>query len=235
MPKVKKHTQVYEILSFVFNIIKDYKYIIIKNIQIDVKKTIELDILTDKATFLKNIINYQIKRKKDFAKDIFYKIIKKNNGHYHFDVYFINFRDYPSIRFDIIEPNYCFKKFNLKNIFFDEIFYTKRLLEIKKIKSNIYVPSEDFSNLIKYYEFIDKFDIYPSKYKHFEYLFKSLDEEKLENLINDSHFYIKIGILDNLNNFNNKLQLFFINLRRKVKIFFNIVFKILKKLIQKDN
>ena len=154
------------------------------------------------------------------------RIVKRSRNHYHIDFLTRNFsRDIFSlvIRVDLYQLNSCFTTFCVKSSRFSSFYLSSRIICIGNIPFRI-LSSRNIS-VFRYLEFLDKFAFYPTKFKHYEFLFNDLSDQEFRQLIIDVHDTIELSSINRLILLKRTLQLYLFKFKNFIHRFLGLAKK----------
>ena len=111
--------------------------------------------------------------------------------HVHLDFKLKNKIDF---RFDLYGCLPDYKRLNIREGFFSSIIdcsYEKKI-KVGKNVINLYLPSKIDDMMIRYFEYIEWYDIRPEKVKHLEYIEKNLSEDEEKAFFDKIHYFTRI-------------------------------------------
>ena len=116
-----------------------------------------------------------------------YLQVKEGRGKIHIDIIH---EDNIFLRFDLTD-SFNFRKFSISPAFKFKVFLD-RINESCR-ESKIWVPSEEDNLLIRYFEYLEWFELNPSKIKHLNYILENADAETISQMIKNAHQFIQIS------------------------------------------
>ena len=93
------------------------------------------------------------------------------------------------LRVDLIDGFDFFTKFSVQDALKTKIFLTRVAQKIDDLK--VFVPSPEFDFFIRYLEYLEWFERRPDKIKHLDYILSHSDDAQREQLIENTHRYIR--------------------------------------------
>ena len=156
------------------------------------------------------------------------RINKRSTSHYHID--FLTNESHQDIfsliiRIDLYQLDACFSTFRIKSSRFPSFYQSSSIISIRNISLRMLATRH--ISVFRYLEFLDKFAFYPTKFRHYEYLFNHLDDQEFKQLIIDVHDTIELSSIDRLITLNRNLQLFFFKLKNTIHRFLGLCKKYL--------
>lgn len=142
----------------------------------------DVDLLVmDKNTALQKVV--------DFYESYFSSKgeLKVSDNEYHCHIDFLADAKL-DIRIDLIHNFDFFTKFSVKNGFFIKVFKDRQIFDIEK--GSVYIPAPEDDLTIRYFEYLEYFDLYPNKIKHLDYICDVKDELLKKRLFENTHRFI---------------------------------------------
>ncbi len=123
----------------------------------------------------------------EFIKDeSYYLKVTEGKGHIHLD---IMEKDRIFLRIDLIDGFDYFTRFSVQDALKIRIFLSRKTIDVDNQK--VVVPSTEFDLLLRYLEYLEWFDRRPDKIKHIDYILSTATEDQIQELINDTHRYLR--------------------------------------------
>ena len=155
--------------------IEDYVLIKKSNEFPDYSSGSDVDLLVmDKDTALQKVVDFY---ESDFSSKGELKVTDKE---YHCHIDFL-VDDKLDIRIDLIHNFNFLTKLSVKNGFLIKVFKDRQILDLEN--GSIYIPAPEDDLTIRYFEYLEYFDLYPNKIKHLDYICE-VDDELLKK-----HFF----------------------------------------------
>lgn len=112
--------------------------------------------------------------------------VSESNCHIHIDILNDNSIFF---RIDLFDDFNFFTKFSIQNALKTKIFLTRQTIDINKQK--IFIPSEEFDLLIRYFEYLEWFERRPDKIKHLDFILSNSNKDQQQQLVLNSHRFIR--------------------------------------------
>ncbi len=112
--------------------------------------------------------------------------IMEGTNHIHLD---IMQKDQVWIRFDLMDSFEGFSRFTIQDSLKVKLFLSRDKFVCEE--QEIFVPSHEFDLLIRYFEYLEYFELRPDKIKHLDYICANSTPEQQAELINNAHRYIR--------------------------------------------
>ena len=142
----------------------------------------DVDLLVmDKDEALQRVVDFY---ESDFSSK---GALKVSNNEYHCHIDFL-VDDKLDIRIDLIHNFDFLSRFSVKNAFFIKIFKDRLLIDIEN--GSIYIPAPEDDLTIRYFEYLEYFDLYPNKIKHLDYICDVHDELLKKHFFENTHRFI---------------------------------------------
>lgn len=225
-----------KLIVLLFKKLSDAEYILVKNEFESCSVNSDFDIITSNIqTLLLHIDDEVIEQ----ARGLGFRtsIIWRGTGHVHVDFIdlFIDksasFRSLePTIRLDIYHFKRCFFKYVLRNTAYQEFINDSQVSSAAPCALSYRHLSARHENVFRYLEFVDKFSIYPSKYKHFDSLVSTLSRDEFALMIEDVHRLISISPLNQFSHLRIRLRVIRLKVMRRLRLIINYTVDCLSRL-----
>lgn len=128
------------------------------------------------------------------------------------------------LRVDLIDGFDFFTKFAVQDALKIKIFLTRVAQKVGDFE--VFIPCPDFDLLIRYLEYLEWFERRPDKIKHLDYILSHSDNAQREQLIENTHRYIRF----HHTRWHGKVPAKKGGFKKPFKIFWELVYKIQKRL-----
>lgn len=113
--------------------------------------------------------------------------LKITDKEYHCHIDFL-VDDKLDIRIDLIHNFDFFTKLSVKSAFFIKIFKDRQTFDI--VNGSVYIPAPEDDLTIRYFEYLEYFDLYPNKIKHLNYICDVNDDLLKKRFFENTHRFI---------------------------------------------